>query len=153
VEIQEEGVFPVARDAIWKLLDAHLDDSVIGRIHPLLKGQKTISRSSSVVLVDRWTDVRGKVLKSRWKVTVRPPDLYRWEIVDGEGPWTSGNYVENSYEVVSGGTRVRTRGELKINVVPFFVPQKSLIRKVLDQLDNEDLAFLRVQSKGAVQPG
>jgi hypothetical protein len=151
MEIREEGVFPVPRDSIWKLLDAHLDDGAIGRIHPLLKGQKTISRSSSEALVDRWTDVRGKVLRSRWKVTLRSPDLYRWEIVDGEGPWATGNFLENTYEVVPKGTLVRTRGELKIRVLPFFIPQKALIRNVLDQLDTEDLAFLSASS--AQEPG
>lgn len=138
-------MFPAPRDAIWKLLNAHLDDSAISRIHPLLKAQKTISQSGSEIVMDRWTDVRGKVLRSRWKVTVRPPDLYRWEIVDSEGPWTTGNFVENAYVDVPGGTQVRTRGELKISVLPFFLPQKSLIHKVLDQLDSEDLVFLRAQ--------
>jgi hypothetical protein len=145
LEIHEEAVFPVMREAIWKLLAAHLDDAAISRIHPLLTAQKTISRDDSQVLLDRWTNVRGKVLRSRWKVTVRPPELYRWDIVEGEGPWTPGNFIENTYASVDSGTQVRSRGDLKISVVPFFLPQKSLIRRVLDQLDSEDLAFLRTQ--------
>ena len=145
VEIQEEAVFPAPREALWKLLSAHLDDAAISRIHPLLKSQKTVSQSGTETILDRWTDVRGKVLRSRWKVTARTPELYRWEILDGDGPWTPGSYVENVYSAVASGTQIRSRGALKISVLPFFLPQKSIIRKVLDQLDSEDLAFLRSQ--------
>lgn len=140
VAYEEDWVFPAPLDAVWKLLQSHLDDARIRSIHPLIVGQRTLPGSGPEAMVERTIDVRGKSLRSTWKVTPRPPDYYRWEVTESEGPWAPGTYVENRYSAAPGGTRMQTRGELRISVLPFFLPQKSTIRRVLAQLDREDLA-------------
>jgi hypothetical protein len=137
---EDVGDFPAASEALWTLLQAHLDDERIHSIHPLVLTQQTLSRSGSETIVERTIDARGKSMRSKWKITYLPPEVARWEIVESEGPWKAGTYLENRYSPVPGGTRVRSRGELKISVLPFFLPQKPVIHRVLDQLDAEDIA-------------
>jgi len=97
IDYQDDSVFPAPIDTVRKLLAAHADDQLITRIHPLLKTQKTIDRSGPDSVVERWTDVRGKVLRSRWRISSATPDAYRWEVLDGEGPWSPGTFLESSY--------------------------------------------------------
>ncbi|MFI5413863.1 MAG: hypothetical protein ACHQ0I_04685, partial [Candidatus Lutacidiplasmatales archaeon] len=87
VAYEDDDLFPAPRAIVWKLLDEHLDDAKALVIHPLIKSQKTVSRSGSEIVVDRVIDVRRKLLKSRWKITFEPPDHGRWEVVHSEGPW------------------------------------------------------------------
>jgi hypothetical protein len=142
VAYEDGGVFPAPPEAVWSLLQAHLDDERIHSIHPLVQTQQTISRSESETIVERTIDARGKSMRSKWKITHRRPEVARWEIVESEGPWKAGTYLENSYSPAPGGTRIRSRGDLKISVLPFFLPQMPVIRRVLDQLDAEDIAAI-----------
>jgi hypothetical protein len=82
-------------------------------------------------------------MKSRWKLTYRPPEYARWEILESGGPWSPGSYVESSYTSDPGGTLIQSRGDLRIKVLPFFLPQKRFIRNVLSTIEEEDVAFLR----------
>lgn len=143
VDYHDEGVLPFPRERVWYLVNAHLDPTQIVRIHPLVKGQVTVSTGAEAVVVQRTIDVRGKLLTSQWKLTSQPPEMFRWEIVTSEGPWEPGSWIENRYSEVPGGTRVESRGKLKVNVLPFFLPQGPLIRRVLNDLDEEDTAYLR----------
>ena len=143
VEYSEEGIFPFPRERLWKLLDAHLDDDQIGHIHPLIRSQKTLRRSANEVLVERIIDARGKLLTSQWKHTVRPPDFFRYEIVSGDGPYAPGSFIETQYSDAPGGTRMRTHVKVHITVLPFFLPQKTVLRRVLTDLDREDEEYLR----------
>lgn len=140
VVYEDDGVFPATPEIVWTLLQAHLDDERIHSIHPLVLTQHTLSRLGSETIVERTIDARGKSMRSKWKITYLPPEVARWEIVESEGPWAVGSYIENRYAPVPGGTRIRTRGDLKISVLPFFLPQKSMIRRVFDQLNAEDIA-------------
>ncbi len=140
VAYKDEGVFPVPPDVLWNLIQSHLDDQTISRIHPLVLSQQTVSRTDSEAIVDRTIDARGKPMRSKWRVTYHRPDSYRWEVLDGEGPWAVGSYLENRYSPAPGGTLIHSRGDLKITVIPFFLPQRSIIRRVLGDLDTEDLA-------------
>jgi len=141
VTYEDETTFPASRERVWKLLDAHLDDKTIGMIHHLIKSQTTVSRSGGETVVDRTIDVRGKILRSRWKVLYRPPDLARWEILDSEGPWARGSYIENTYSDGQAGTNIRGRGDMTISVLPFFLSQKRTIQKVFTDIHAEDVAF------------
>jgi hypothetical protein len=143
VDYEDTTVFPAPREKVWKLLDAHLDDRAISSIHHLIKAQTTASRSGAETLVDRTIDARGKMLRSRWKITYQPPDLARWEIVDGEGPWKTGSFIENRYAEDPGGTRITGRGDLTISVLPFFMSQKRTIQSVYSDIHDEDVAYAR----------
>lgn len=133
---------PAPRALVWKLLEAHRDDSKIHSIHPLVLEQTTVRRETDGPLVDRVIDVRGKRLRSRWKLSYQPPDHSRWEVLESEGPWGVGSYLENNYSKHPGGTRIVTRGELRITVLPFFLPQGFVIRRVFRDIDAQDLAYL-----------
>ncbi|MGA3022628.1 MAG: hypothetical protein ABSE66_07515 [Thermoplasmata archaeon] len=142
VAYEDEDLIAAPRHIIWKLLGDHLDDTKILTIHPLIQSQKTVSRTDSEIVVDRVIDVRRKLLKSRWKITYHPPERSRWELLESEGPWTPGSYLDVRYEDVPGGTRVLARGELSIGVLPFFLSQKRTVARVLNDINIEDLSFI-----------
>jgi hypothetical protein len=142
VRYADDDVFPAPRAAVWKLLAAHQKDELIHAIHPLVLHQTTVQPGSPESIVERVIDVRGKPMRSRWKLTNRPPEYARWEILESEGPWSPGSYVENQYGEVPGGTRIVTRADLHVKVLPFFFLQGMVIRKVLGDIDVEDRVFL-----------
>jgi hypothetical protein len=142
VVYEDQVLIAAPRAVVWRLLNDHLDDAKAPTIHPLLQTQKTVSRTDSETVVDRVIDVRGKPMESRWKITYRPPEQGRWEVIGGKGPWAVGSYVEVTYAEVPGGTQVSARGDLTISVLPFFLSQKRTIARVLNDTHIEDLAFL-----------
>jgi hypothetical protein len=138
----DDDLFPAPRDVVWRLLRDHLDDAKILVIHPLIKSQKTVSRTDSETVVDRVIDVRRKLLRSRWKLSYNPPEKARWEILESEGPWAPGSFVDVTYADVPGGTRIHARGDLTISVLPFFFSQARTVRSVLNDVHIEDWAFV-----------
>ncbi|HKN06230.1 MAG TPA: hypothetical protein VJ021_01305 [Thermoplasmata archaeon] len=142
VVYEDRVLISAPRDVVWRLLNDHLDDKKISTIHPLVQSQNTVSRTGSEIVVDRVIDVRRKMMKSRWKITYLPPERGRWEVVEGEGPWAVGSYVDVMYADVPGGTQVSARGNLTISVLPFFLSQKRTIARVLNDVHIEDLSFL-----------
>jgi hypothetical protein len=143
VEYRDVSIFPFPRERVWELWEAHWDDARISQIHPLVRSQRTLSRSSNEILVERTIDARGKLLKSQWKYTVRAPDFVRYDIVSGDGPYAPGAFVETQYSEVPGGTQLQTHAQGRITVLPFFLPQKLFFQKVLADVDKEDEAFLK----------
>ena len=141
-EYRDDGIINAPLSSVWTLINSHLDDAAIHAIHPECLEQTTESRGSPDSVVNRVIDVRGRPMKSRWKLTLRPPNFYRWEIVGGEGPWQTGTYVESTFSEAPGGTRIVTNGSLYISVLPFFLPQGVMIRRILAQIEAQDEARL-----------
>lgn len=142
VVYEDVDVIAAPRHIVWKLLGDHLDDTKIRTIHPLVQSQTTVRRTDTEVVVDRVIDVSRKFKKSRWKLTYHPPESARWEILESEGPWSLGTYLDVRYEEVPGGTRLRARGELSLNVLPFFLSQKRAVAQALIDLNTEDWNFI-----------
>lgn len=142
IPYSDDGTLPAPRASVWRLINDHLDDTKITAIHPKILKQTTEQSGPTETVVNRVIDARGKHLRSRWKLTLRPPEVYRWEILDGGGPWASGTYVENTFSEVAGGTRIVSKGQLHISVLPFFLPQGMMIRRILTEIDQEDSARL-----------
>ena len=140
---ESDEVFPFPRDVVWKLLRDHTEDSLITRIHPLIQQQRTVARSEGSATVDRMIEARGRLLPSQWRYSYRAPDQLRWEVLSGLGPYAPGSWMENLYSDAPGGTRIRSRGELKITVLPFFLPQRPVLARVLESIDAEDQRYLR----------
>ncbi|HYK93028.1 MAG TPA: hypothetical protein VEY07_03175 [Thermoplasmata archaeon] len=138
----DETRFPASRSDVWRLLDAHLDDSTISKIHPLIQAQRTIATEGDSRTVQRTIDARGKMLASTWKITYRRPEWSRWEVVASDGPWAPGSYVETQYRDAGEATLLSTKGDLRISVLPFLIPQRGVIRRVMDDVDAEDRAYL-----------
>jgi hypothetical protein len=143
VAYEDEDLIPAPRDVVWRLLRDHLDDAKIVDIHPLVLSQKTVSRSGDEVVVDRRIDVSRKILGSRWKITYRAPDRARWEILESDGPWAPGSYLDVTYEEVRDGTRVRARGDLTILPRPRLSSQERAVRTLLNDQRTEDVWYLR----------
>jgi hypothetical protein len=143
VTYEDDDVIEAPRAVIWKLLTEHLDDAKIVEIHPLVRSQKTLSHTERETVVERVIDVNRKPKVSRWKLTHEPPGRFRWEILESEGPWTPGDYLELTYSEDGKRTRIHARGELTIQDLPFFLTQPRTIRRVLDDLHTEDVFWLR----------
>ncbi|MGA8303815.1 MAG: hypothetical protein WA691_09975 [Thermoplasmata archaeon] len=142
-EYLEETDFPFPIDRVWKLLEAHLDDATLPQIHPKIKAQKTLHRSPNEALVQRTIEARGKLLTSEWRIGFRPPEFLRYDIVSGDGPYATGSFVEIHYSEGPGRTHFRTHVKGRITVVPFFLPQATVLKRVLADIDAEDEAYLR----------
>ncbi|MGA7922843.1 MAG: hypothetical protein WCA77_02570 [Thermoplasmata archaeon] len=145
VEYSDEGVFPLARPALWKFLEMHTDSAAITQIHPDILQQELVSRADSAVVVDRRIRARKKQLTSRWKFTSQPPDLLRWEIIGGEGPMAPGSWLANTYSEAPGGTLVRTQGEVNILGVPGFL-QRRIVRNAMHDIDHQDLGYVQYRT-------
>lgn len=143
VEYSDEDFIEAPRSVVWKLLADHLDDAKLPTIHPLVRSQTTLRRTENETIVDRVIEVRRKPKRSRWKITTRPPESYRWEVLESEGPWTPGSYLELTYAEAPKGTRVLARGDLTIQDLPFLLSQARTIRTVLNDIRTEDVWFLR----------
>jgi hypothetical protein len=143
VDYHDEAILPFPRQRIWQLIDAHLDPALIGRIHPLIRSQETVTSRPEETVLQRTIDVRGELMNSRWRLTSQPPEMFRWEVLQSDGPWAEGTWLENRYSEVPAGTRVESRGKLKVSVLPFLIPQSPVIRRVLSDLDVEDIAYLK----------
>lgn len=147
VEYTDEGLFPLARPALWKFLETHADPAVITQIHPDILRQVIVSRTDSEVVADRLIRARKKQLTSRWKLTSEKPDRQRWDIIGGDGPMAVGSWLSNTYSDAPGGTFVRTQAEITIVGVPGFL-QRRLVRSVIRGIDHQDLAYLHDHSLG-----
>jgi len=143
VAYEDDDVIEAPRAVVWKLLEDHLNDAKIVEIHPLIQSQKTVERSGNTIVLDRVIDVRRKMKKSRWKLTYEVPDRARWEVVESEGPWTVGSYLDLTYTEAGKTTRIHAKGDLTIIGLPFFLSQARTIQSVMNDIHTEDVFFLR----------
>jgi len=143
VAYEDEDIIDAPRAVVWKLLADHLNDAKIVDIHPLIQSQKTVERTPDSVVVDRVIDVNRKLKKSRWKISFHAPDHARWEVLESEGPWAPGSYLDLTYSEEGRTTRVHCRGELTILDLPFFLSQPRVVRRVMGDIHTEDVFFLR----------
>jgi hypothetical protein len=143
VRLVEEGLFPYPRPTLWKFLDLHTRDDLIHEIHPGVLEQRTLRHKGEEFLFARTLNARGKYRAVKWRITSKAPDWLRWEITEApEGPMTPGSYVMNRYSEAPGGTHVATEIEITVRGVPGFL-QRRVVRRVLDDIDAEDLAYLK----------
>jgi hypothetical protein len=144
VQYSDDDVIEAPRAVVWRLLDEHLDDAKISTIHPLIQSQKTVLRTEGEVQLDRVIDVARKPRKSHWRITFDRPERFRWEVLESEGPWASGSYLELKYaEQTPRTTAVTTRGALTVLRLPLFASQERAVRTALNDLRTEDVFYLR----------
>ncbi|MFY9716982.1 MAG: SRPBCC family protein [Thermoplasmata archaeon] len=141
VRYSDDTTVPVTRERLWRLLDLHSQDAVISHIHPEVVSQETVSQKPGEYVVKRGVKVIRKVASANWKVTYQAPDRFRWDILDGNGPWSTGSYLSITYTDAPGGTRMITEGELTVVGLPGFL-QNRIVRSALGRVDDEDLEFL-----------
>jgi len=140
VRYSSEGTVPIPRDRLWRLLDLHAQDAEISRIHPDVVSQQTLRQSPGEYVVKRGVKVLRRTVSASWRVTYRAPDQFRWEVLDGNGPWSAGSYLALTYEEAPGGTCVVAEGELTVVGLPGFL-QNRIVRSALGRIDDEDLGY------------
>lgn len=138
---EDEETIPVDLAKLWSFLDRHTTPE-ISRIHTEILAQDIVSASAQETVMKRTIDMRGKQVHSTWKITVARPTMTKWEILEGDGPWAPGSWLENTYTEVNGQVKVRSVGELKVVGVPFFL-QKKVLHMVLDHVSEQDHSFLK----------
>jgi hypothetical protein len=141
----DKGVFPLAREELWKFLDEHLEDAQVTRIHPDIVGQRTVRREGELTVVERSIRFRRDLLRSTWKITYHRPTFARWEIESGDGPMAPGSFLENRYSDAVGGTMVESHGEITVVRFPRFL-QRRIARSALGRIDAQDRAFLAARA-------
>ena len=145
VIINEESVFPAAREKLWRVLELHTDNEVIRRIHPTVLSQKQLSKEGNRWVLERVMHTYGRTFNLTTRYEMAPMDLFRWEIIASTGPVTPGSYIENRFSDAGDATKLITRGEMTLKGVPGFM-QRWLVGRTLGQADKEDLRYL-VKSK------
>lgn len=138
------GGVPISRARPGEFLELHADPAVIGEIHADVLHHSIVRSSPKESALERTLRVpRNQTLNSTGKVTSDPPETFRWEIIDGDGPMETGSWVENDYaDAPVGSTWIRTEAETSPRKVPRFL-QKTAARRVLNSIDLHDLAYLQ----------
>ena len=152
VRVEVEGVIPIPRDTLWKVLALHLNDATISKIHPSILSQKTISQEgtrsyqdltlSEITTVEREVITAGRKWKCTWRIKVSPPEEYRFEVLASSGVLAAGSYIRNTYSDSPMGTRIVTVGEMHPMGIPRFL-QGWLVRRRLNRADKEDIEYLK----------
>lgn len=140
----DEGGIQISRAKLWEFLGLHSDPATITAIHPEVLRQRVVSSSPSEIVLERTLEIpRNRTMDSTWKVSLNPPEMFRWEIIGGEGPMEIGSWVENHYtDAPEGSTWVKTEAEIRVQKIPGFL-QKTAMRRVLNSIDAQDVAYLR----------
>jgi hypothetical protein len=140
VKVTDDGLFPVPRAKVWKLIDAHATD--IQSIHPNVKSTKFLRKEGNSDVVEQQWDMNGQNVKIVNKVTANPPNTLTLELL--EGPMV-GKMV-NTYTEVAAGTKVVTECDMKSQ----FMDDKQLegaVREFLNNGFSDDLRYLNTKMK------
>lgn len=140
VKVTDEGLFPVSREKVWKLVEAHGTD--LQTIHPGVTSFKLLRTEGNSNVVEQHQDMNGRDVKLVLKVTPNPPDKLTLDFL--EGPML-GKMV-NNYTEVSGGTKVVTECDMKSPMMD----DKQLegaVKQFLNDGFNDDLRYLNTKMK------
>lgn len=138
VKVTDEGVFPVPRAKVWKLIEAHGTD--LQGIHPDVKSVKPLDKEMTTF--EQTRNVNGQNIKMVIKVTPSPPDKLTLEFL--EGPMTG--KIVNTYTEVSAGTRVVSECDFKSPMMD----DKQLegaVRQTLNNGFDDDIRYLNTRMK------
>lgn len=138
VKVTDDGVFPVPREKVWRLIEAHGTD--VKSIHPDIKSVKPLDKEMTTF--EQTREMNGRTVKTVLKVTPNPPDKLTLEFL--EGPMTG--KIVNTYTEVSGGTKVVSEADLKSQMMD----DKQLegaVRQTLNNGFEEDLRYLNTKMK------
>ena len=138
VKVTDDGLFPVSREKVWRLIEAHGTDAQ--GIHPDIKSTRPLDKEMTTF--EQTRDVNGRTVRTVLKVTPNPPDKLTLEFL--EGPMTG--KIVNTYTEVSGGTKVVSECDMKSQMMD----DKQLEGAVRQNLNNgfeEDLRYLNTKMK------
>lgn len=138
VKVTDDGLFPVSREKVWRLLEAHRTD--LQNIHPSVKSVRLLDKEGTTI--DQVRDMNGQPVRIVLKITPSPPDKVTLDFL--EGPMT-GKMV-NTYTEVSGGTKVVTECDMTSEIMND-EQLGSAIRQTLNNGFDEDLRYLNTRMK------
>ncbi len=138
VKVTDDGLFPVPRAKVWKLIEAHGTD--LQGIHPSVKSVKPLDKEMTTF--EQTREMNGQTVKMVIKVTPSPPDKLTLEFL--EGPMTG--KIVNTYTEVSGGTKVVSECDFKSPMMD----DKQLegaVRQTLNNGFDDDMRYLNTKMK------
>ncbi len=138
VKVTDDGLFPVPRAKVWKLIEAHGTD--LQGIHPSVKSVKPLDKEMTTF--EQTREMNGQTVKMVIKVTPSPPDKLTLEFL--EGPMTG--KIVNTYTEVSGGTKVVSECDMKSPMMD----DKQLegaVRQTLNNGFDDDMRYLNTRMK------
>lgn len=138
VKVTDDGLFPVPRDKVWRLIEAHGTD--LQGIHPSVKSVKPLDKEMTTF--EQTREMNGQTVKMVIKVTPSPPDKLTLEFL--EGPMTG--KIVNTYTEVSGGTKVVSECDMKSPTMD----DKQLegaVRQTLNNGFDDDMRYLTTKMK------
>jgi hypothetical protein len=138
VKVTDEGLFPVSREKVWQLIEAHGKD--LQGIHPNVKSVKPLDKEMTTF--EQTREVNGQTVRMVIKVTPSHPDKLTLEFL--EGPMTG--KIVNTYTEVSGGTKVVSECDMKSQMMD----DKQLegaVRQTLNSGFDDDLRYLNTKMK------
>ena len=149
VRVSEESVFPASRAELWRVLESNLDDSVVGKIHPFVISSRQSADDENGRVHERVWRKYGRAFSVTTRYDLVPMERFRWEVTASTGGLAPGSYIENRYsDAGKDKTKITTRGELTLVGVSGFL-QGWIVRRSLNQSDNEDLRYLlRTRKEG-----
>ena len=140
VKVTDDGLFPVPRAKVWKLIEAHGTD--LQTIHPGVTSFKALRKEGNSDVVEQHMDMNGRDVKIVLKVTPNPPDKLTLDFLEGA---MLGKMV-NTYTEVTGGTKVVTECDMKSPMMD----DKQLegaVREFLNNGFDDDLRYLNTKMK------
>ncbi len=138
VKVTDDGLFPVSREKVWRLIEAHGTD--LQGIHPSVKSVKPLDKEMTTF--EQTREMNGQTVKMVIKVTPSPPDKLTLEFL--EGPMTG--KIVNTYTEVSGGTKVVSECDMKSPMMD----DKQLegaVRQTLNNGFDDDMRYLNTRMK------
>ncbi len=138
VKVTDDGLFPVPRDKVWRLIEAHGTD--LQGIHPNVKAVKPLNKE--MTKFEQTREMNGRDVKMVLQVTSNPPNTLTLEFL--EGPMTG--KIVNTYTEVPGGTKVVSECDFKSPMMD----DKQLegaVRQTLNEGFNDDLKYLNSKMK------
>ncbi len=139
-KLTDDGLFPVPRAKVWKLIEAHQTD--FQTIHPSATSVKPLRKEGNSDVVEQQWDMNGQTVKVVSKFTANPPNTLTIDFL--EGPMV-GKMV-NNYTEVAGGTKVVTECDMKSQSMD----ERQLERTLREFLGNgldDDLRYLNTKMK------
>lgn len=141
VVVSEEVIYPFPRERVWRLMELHMDDEVVRRIHPSVLSSRKLSNQGNVWIFERTMHTRGRTFSLRWRFELKPKESVREDVVWSTGGIAPGSFLENTYSDINDFTKVSTRGNMVLLGVPGFL-QGRVLKSAFSETDNEDLKYL-----------
>jgi len=138
VKVTDDGLFPVSREKVWKLIEAH--GANFSNIHPAVKSTKPLNKEAN--MIEQQVEMNGQLVRRVVKLTPNSPEKLTIEFL--EGPMT-GKMV-NTYTEVPGGTKVVTECDVKSQMMDD-KQLEAATKESLEEAFNEDLRYLNTRMK------